>query len=106
MEDKSGVLIVDDSIEEKPYTDENEHICWHYDYSKDRQVKGINFISLLYHSQGVSLPIGFVLVAKTETYKDEKTGKIKRRSTTTKNEHYRQMLKQAEQNQVEFSYYC
>ena len=104
VEDKSGVLIVDDSIEEKPYTDENEHICWHYDHSKDRQVKGINFISLLYHSQGVSLPIGFVLVTKTETYEDAKTGKIKRRSTTTKNEHYRQMLKQAVQNQVEFSY--
>jgi DDE superfamily endonuclease len=58
----------------------------------------------LYHSQGVSLPIEFVLVTKTETYKDEKTGKIKRRSTTTKNEYYRQMLKQAVQNQVEFSY--
>ncbi|WP_162139217.1 transposase [Pseudanabaena sp. PCC 6802] len=82
----------------------NEHICWHYDHSKDRQVKGINFISLLYHSQGVSLPIGFVLVTKTEIYKDEKTGKPKRRSTITKNEHYRQMLKQAVQNQVEFSY--
>jgi hypothetical protein len=27
VEDKSGLLIVDDSIEEKPYTDENEHIC-------------------------------------------------------------------------------
>jgi len=104
VEDKSGLLIIDDSIEEKPYTDENEHICWHYDHSKDRQVKGINFISLLYHSQGVSLPIGFVLVTKTEIYKDEKTGKIKRRSTTTKNEHYRQMLKQAVQNQVKFKY--
>jgi DDE superfamily endonuclease len=104
VEDKSGLLIIDDSIEEKPYTDENEHICWHYDHSKERQVKGINFISLLYHSQGVSLPIGFVLVTKTEIYKDEKTGKIKRRSTTTKNEHYRQMLKQAVQNQVKFKY--
>ena len=25
-----GVLILDDSIEEKPYTDENEVNCWHY----------------------------------------------------------------------------
>jgi len=24
-----GVLIIDDSIEEKPYTDENEIVCWH-----------------------------------------------------------------------------
>lgn len=28
--EKGGVLILDDSIEEKPYTDENEIICWHY----------------------------------------------------------------------------
>jgi hypothetical protein len=104
IEDKTGILIADDSIEEKPYTDENEHICWHYDHSKDRQVKGINFLSLLYHSQGLSLPIGFVLVTKTETYEDPKTGKTKRRSITTKNEHYRQLLKQAVQNQVEFTY--
>jgi negative regulator of sigma E activity len=50
VEDKSGLLIIDDSIEEKLYTDENAHICWHYDHSKDRQVKGINFISILYHT--------------------------------------------------------
>lgn len=29
-EQNSGVLIVDDTIEEKPYTDESELICWHY----------------------------------------------------------------------------
>jgi IS4 transposase len=43
-------------------------------------------------------------VTKTETYEDPKTGKTKRRSITTKNEHYRQLLKQAVQNQVEFTY--
>ena len=26
---EDGVLIVDDSISEKPHTDENEIICWH-----------------------------------------------------------------------------
>ena len=31
---ETGVLIIDDSIEEKPYTDENDIICWHYDHSK------------------------------------------------------------------------
>jgi hypothetical protein len=61
VEAKSGLLIIDNSIKEKLYTDENEHICWHYGHSIDRQVKGIDFISLLYHSQGVWLPIGFVL---------------------------------------------
>ena len=30
-EQDDGVLIVDDTIEEKPYTDESELVCWHYD---------------------------------------------------------------------------
>ncbi len=29
-----GVLIFDDSLEEKPYTDENEIVCWHWDQVK------------------------------------------------------------------------
>ena len=64
---EAGVLILDDSIEEKPYTDENAMVCWHYAHSKDRLLKGINFLTALYSSQGVSVPVGFPLVAKTET---------------------------------------
>ena len=63
---EAGVLIIDDSIEEKPYTDENEIVCWHYDHSKDRLVKGLNFLTALYRSRDVSLPVGFHLIAKTE----------------------------------------
>lgn len=99
-----GVLIIDDSIEEKPYTDENEIICWHYDHSKDRNVKGINFVSTLYQNKNVTLPIGFRLVAKTEEYFDKKTEKIKRRSPVTKNEMARRMITQAVKNQVVFHY--
>ena len=57
MESDAGVLIVDDSISEKPYTDENDIICWHWDHSKGRSIKGINFITTLYHANEVSLPI-------------------------------------------------
>ena len=56
VQSSAGVLIIDDSIEEKPSTDENEIVCWHYDHATDRQVKGINFITALYHSQAVSSP--------------------------------------------------
>lgn len=34
-----GVIDVDDSIIEKPYTDENDLICWHWDYSKGQPVR-------------------------------------------------------------------
>ena len=44
IESVDGLMIIDDSIEEKPYTDENDIICWHYDHSKGRSLKGINFI--------------------------------------------------------------
>ena len=104
IQSAEGVLIIDDSIEEKPYTDENDIVCWHYDHSKNRSIKGINFLSTLYHNQAVSLPIGFQLVAKTEEYLDKKTTKIKRRSPVTKNEMARQMILQAVKNQILFRF--
>lgn len=99
-----GVLIFDDSIEEKPYTDENDLICWHYDHSKDRNVKGINFLTALYHNGEVSLPVAFQLIAKTETYVEAKSGRTKRRSPQTKNEYYRAMVTACVHNQLRFRY--
>jgi hypothetical protein len=104
IQQEEGALIVDDSISEKPSTDENDIVCWHYDHSTDRQVKGINFMTALYHSQGVSLPVGFTLIAKTEVYLDPKDGRAKRRSPVGKNEYYRAMLQQAVDNQIPFRY--
>lgn len=104
IESDEGVLIFDDSIEEKPYTDENDIICWHYDHSKDCNVKGINFLTALYSNRGVSLPVAFELVAKTELYVDPKSGKQKRRSPVTKNEHMRSMLQACVHNQLRFRY--
>ena len=104
IESDEGVAIVDDSIAEKPYTDENDIICWHYDHSQQRTIKGINFVTCLYHSQGVSLPVGFELVRKTHRYIDPKNGKEKRRSDKTKNEMYRDLLQQAVKNQIPFKY--
>jgi len=86
IQSEVGDLIVDDSISEKPFTDENEIICWHYDHSKGRTVKGINFVSVLYHANDVALPVGYHLIEKTEFYNDKKTQKEKRRSPITKNE--------------------
>lgn len=97
-------MIVDDTIAEKPYTDENPIICWHYDHSQDRTVKGINFLTLMYHAGEVSLPVSFEIVAKTEYYLDKKDGKQKRRSPKSKNERYRGLLCQAVQQQTPFKY--
>ena len=102
IEADDACLILDDSIEEKPYTDENEIVCWHYDHSKQMNVKGINFLSCLYQTKDLALPLGFDLIRKTETYIDSKEGKEKRRSPISKNELARAQIERAVKNKVKF----
>ncbi len=99
---ETGVLIVDDSILSKPYTDGNEIVCWHYDHSQERNVKGINFVTALYQTKDVSLPVSFHLIAKTEKYIDQKTEKEKRRSPVTKNQVALELIEQGVKNHIPF----
>ena len=99
-----GVLIVDDTIEEKPYTDESELVCWHYDHSKGRAVKGINLVNVLYQTGKIRLPVNYTLVEKELWVWDEKKKKEVRKSARTKNEHMRDMLKICVHNQIKFRY--
>jgi hypothetical protein len=104
VERSDGVIIIDDTVAEKPYTDENELICWHWDNAKERNVKGINFLTALYHVPGVSLPVAFDLVTKTEWYYDPKTKKEKRRSALSKNARFRTLLQACVHNAIPFQY--
>jgi hypothetical protein len=104
IESDAACLIIDDSIEEKPYTDENDIICWHYDHSKQMNVKGINFLNCLYQTNEAALPIGFDLVQKTEKYLDPKDGKEKRRSLISKNELAQNQIGYAIKNKVKFRF--
>jgi len=81
VESDDGVLLFDAGIEEQPYTDENDLICWPWDQAKDRNVKGLNFITAFYQATKVGLPVAFDLVTKTECHIDPKTGKQKRRKS-------------------------
>jgi hypothetical protein len=103
-EEGEGVLIIDDTIEEKPYTHESEFICWHYDHSQGRTVKGVNLLSALYRVGDVSIPVAFELVKKTEWVFNEKKGRWQRKSPETKNELYRRMLGACAKNRIEFRY--
>jgi len=103
LNDSSGVISVDDSIVEKAHTDENAMICYHWNHSLNRHVKGINFISLMYSHAKLDLPIQVRIVEKTEPYLDIKTGKTKYKSLKTKNEHFLDMLTHAKK-QVGFKY--
>lgn len=99
-----AVLVLDDTIEEKVYMDENDLICWHYDHCIKRAVKGINQMTALYHSQETSLPICFHMIHKTVWVTDKKTGKLKRISSVSKQEIFRQLIKQSITNNLVFSY--
>src|ERR1700731_1851172 len=101
-EDTDGVLILDDSIEEKPYTDENEVISWHYDHCKGRSVKGVNFISAMFNTRKGSSPVSYEPVRKNILVKDKKTGKEKRKAEVSKQEHFRNLIKVAIKNNVDF----
>lgn len=104
VEREDGVLIFDDTIQEKPHTDENELVCWHFDHTKGRSVKGINILNCLYHAGGVSLPVAFELVRKPYLYSDLATKKAKRKSEESKNGMLRRMLKTCRQNQLKYRY--
>lgn len=104
VEDDDAVLVIDDTIEEKPYTDESELVCWHYDHSKGRSVKGLNLISALYRAGEVCVPVAFELVKKSGWVFDGKKEKWRRKSLKTKNELYRGMLSACQSNQLKFRY--
>ena len=97
IEDENGVLIIDDSIEAKPYTDCNDLICWHFDHTVNRSVKGVNFVSAIYDNWKMSLPIGVCFVKKDISYIN-KDGKTKRKSSISKQEHFRTLVKHGTQH--------
>ena len=104
IQQDDGVLIVDDTIQQKPHTDENDLICWHYDHSQNRSVKGLNLLNCVYHADGVSLPVTYELIRKPILFSDVKTRRVKRKSLHTKNELMRQMLRMCQHNQIKYRY--
>lgn len=97
IEQENGVICVDDFIVPKPHSTENDIINYHFDHTKNENVKGINIISFLYYSpitneQSIQLPISYEIVTKPIKFKDAKTGNEKRKSEITKNEIVRQRL--------------
>lgn len=104
VEREDAVLIFDDTVQEKPYTDENEVMCWHYDHSKGRAVQGFNLLNCLYHVEDISIPVAFELIQKPVEYSDLKTRKRKRASLVTKNELMRTMLDVCMKNKLLFRF--
>lgn len=97
-------LIIDDTIEEKPYSDVNEINNYYYSHSKHMQVKGINILSAIASFGKVAVPIDYHIVRKTQEAFDAKTGKVRMISEVTKNEVAREFILQAIRNKINFKY--
>jgi DDE superfamily endonuclease len=104
IESDDSILALDDTIEEKPYTDENDIIAWHFDHTFGRNVKGVNILNLVYHNSLGTIPVGMSIIKKDIPFTDPKTGKAKRRSSVTKNELARELIGNCLQNQIRFGY--
>lgn len=104
IERADGVLIFDDTIQEKAWTDENEIMCWHFDHCSGRSVRGINLLNAVYHSQDVSIPVAFEVIRKPLQFCDIQTRQLKRTSEITKNELMREMIETCINNTLQFRY--
>jgi DDE superfamily endonuclease len=101
-------LIFDDTISEKPYTDENDIVAWHFDHCQNRTIKGINLLTAFYSTSNqeeeLRLPVSYEIIHKDLRYCDVKTKKEHRKSKVTKNELLQKMVLQAKENGLSFKY--
>lgn len=106
IEDPSNVLIFDDTITPKPYTDENDIVCRHFDHKVWTSVKGTNILTCLLSSEehDTSISIWYEIITKPEFSCEVATKKVKRQSKKTKNEILQDLFLQAVQNDVTFTY--
>lgn len=88
-----GCLLIDDSLLAKPYTKESDMVCWHYDHTVGKSKKSVLMLNFHYtDATGISLPVGYEIITKSEKVYDEKKNKVVRRSLFTKNEIMRDKL--------------
>lgn len=115
VESSAGVISVDDTKENKPYSEENELISWHFDHTVGKSVKGINIVTFNYSSSYedlvTKLPVAFdlvrkdLLVEKTEKKDGKFVTRTIRQASVSKIELVRQRLQVLVfQNHVKFKY--
>ena len=91
------VLGIDDTIQEKPYSEENELVCWHFDHNEARTVKGINLLSAVLTTDELAVPIAAECIRKPILV-PAGSGRLKRKSKVSKHTLFRRLLDQCWQN--------
>jgi hypothetical protein len=103
IESEDGCLIFDDTIQEKKWTDESNIMCWHFDHTVGKSVRGVNMLNALYYSSGVSIPVAFEIIEKFQ-YSEIDTREVKRKAQISKNELMRDMIQTAINNRLKFRF--
>jgi len=85
---KGGVLVIDDTTLDKPYASKMALVTSHWSGKHGRVVQGINLVSLVWTDGGCRLPTDFRLYHKEQ-------------DALSKNDHFRQMVKQADERGFE-----
>ncbi|MCA1731625.1 MAG: transposase [Actinobacteria bacterium] len=91
VEPERGLLIVDDTTLDKPYSRKIELVHRHWSGKHQRVVNGINLATLLWSEAGALVPTDFRIYDKPN-------------DGFTKNDHFRAMLKQAKERGFEPRY--
>ncbi len=104
--EEDGCIIIDDTILNKPHTKMSDIVCWHFDHTVGKSVKGICMLNFHYSdASGISIPLGYEIISKTENVFDKKKKKIIKKSLFTKNEIMRDKLVILHNyNQVKYRY--
>lgn len=83
----SGCILIDDMLMHKPWTKANDVVCWHYDHVSQKMCKGILMLNFHYtDTTGISIPLGYEIITKTENVWSEEYQKYVKKSLYTKNE--------------------
>ncbi len=104
VEQNDGIIIFDDTLSEKPHSEQSRIVNWHFDHSKGRCLKGISILNMLYTVSEMSIPIGFEIVKKEVEHIDPSTEKSIRKRGQNKNQQMRKLLEQAVNNKVVFKW--
>ena len=75
VETKDAFLALDDFIVEKPDSEQNASISYHYDHTQNRSVKGFNVIDVVYVTEEARVPLDFEMILKTDYAFDPIQGK-------------------------------
>ena len=105
--ENSGCILIDDCLLHKPHTKvNNDVVCWHYDHVSQKMAKGILMLNFHYtDDSGISIPLGYEIISKTENKYNEEFKKDTKKSMFTKNEIMRDKLKILHlNNHVKFKY--